>query len=692
MESSLQDIAYGEDVFNEKAMREYLAKDTVEALLHTMNDRAPLDPSIANEVAHALKQWAMMRGATHFTHWFQPLTGTTAEKHDAFFEPVGTAETIARFSGKNLIMGEPDASSFPSGGLRCTFEARGYTAWDVTSPAFVKRHPKGATLCIPTVFCSYTGEVLDKKTPLLRSMQAMDKAVRKLMNCFGEPESHAVITLGAEQEYFLVDKSLYLKRPDLMQCGRTLFGAPPARNQQLEDHYFGSIKPRVLTFMEEVERELWRLGIPAKTRHNEAAPAQFELAPMFEELNLAVDHNMLVMETLRNVADRHGLVCLLHEKPFAGVNGSGKHNNWSVAYNGKNLLDPGKNPQDNAIFLSVLASVIRAIDLHADMLRASTAHFGNDHRLGALEAPPAIISIFLGDELTEVINRIEQGESAASANGKVGKLRVGVDTLPPIPRDTSDRNRTSPFAFTGNKFEFRTPGSSQNCSGVCMALNTIVSESIDFLADEIAKLPTDASFHEGLEAIIQRIIREHGRVIFNGDGYSAAWVDEAKKRGLPNLRTVPEALAVLLEEKNLDLFAKRGVLHPTEMRSRYDVFCAEYARKVRLEGKVALETARNILEPAVMNELGSLAKILCDAKQAGLKAGLQSLTEKADCIGRGLDALHKGCEALERALAADEQEILRAMAALRAAADALETMSDDARWPLPKYRDLLQIH
>ncbi len=691
MESIPLDIAYGEDVFNEKAMREYLAKDTVEALLHTMNDHAPLDPSIANEVAHALKQWAMARGATHFTHWFQPLTGSTAEKHDAFFEPVGTAETIARFSGKNLIMGEPDASSFPSGGLRCTFEARGYTAWDVTSPAFVKRHSNGATLCIPTIFCSYTGEVLDKKTPLLRSMQSIDRSVRKLMACFGEPDGHAVITLGAEQEYFLVEKALYSKRPDLMQCGRTLFGAPPARNQQHEDHYFGSIKPRVLAFMEEVECELWRLGIPAKTRHNEAAPAQFELAPMFEELNLAVDHNMLVMETLRNVADRHGFVCLLHEKPFAGVNGSGKHNNWSVAYNGKNLLDPGKNPQDNAIFLSVLASVIRAIDLHADMLRASTAHYGNDHRLGALEAPPAIISIFLGDELTEVIHRIEQGESAANANGKVGKLRVGVDTLPPIPRDTSDRNRTSPFAFTGNKFEFRAPGSSQNCSGVCMALNTIVAESIEYIADEIAKLPKE-SFHEGLEGIIQRIIREHGRVIFNGDGYSSAWVEEAQKRGLPNLRTVPEALAVLLEEKNLALFETRGVLSPTEMRSRYDVFYAEYARKVRLEGKVALETARNIIEPAVVTELGALARVLCDTKQAGLTAGVKSLVEKAEQMGRGLDALHTGCADLERALAADEQAVLRAMAALRGAADALEAMSSDAQWPLPKYRDLLQVH
>ena len=682
-------IDYGADVFNESVMREYLAKDTVENLLHTINDHAPLDPSIANDVAHAMKQWAMARGATHFTHWFQPLTGSTAEKHDAFFEPTGVGKTIARFSGKNLIMGEPDASSFPSGGLRCTFEARGYTAWDVTSPAFIKRHANGATLCIPTVFCSYTGEVLDKKTPLLRSMQAMDKAVQKLMACFGETGGHAVCTLGPEQEYFLIDKKFYLERPDLIQCGRTLFGAPPARHKQLEDHYFGSIKPRIIAFMEDVEQELWRLGIPAKTRHNEVAPAQFELAPMFEELNLAVDHNMLTMEVLRNVAERHGLVCLLHEKPFAGVNGSGKHNNWSVAYNGKNLLDPGSNPQENAIFLAVLASVIRAIDLHADILRSATAGAGNDHRLGANEAPPSIISIFLGAELTSVIERIEKGASAKS--GKAQAMRIGVDTLPTISRDTTDRNRTSPFAFTGNKFEFRAPGSSQNCAGICMVLNTIVAESVSEIADAIAKLPK-SKFNEGLQKIIQAIIKDHKRVIFNGDGYSEAWVAEAEKRGLPNLRTTPEALKPMLDKRNLELFSKQGVLMPTEMESRYDVFMEEYTRKVVIEGRVALEMARSMIEPSATAEFGAVCKAVAEAKAAGIKHGIKGISDVAETLGKGLDEVHIQCAALEKALAKKPADILDAMGKLRKAVDKLEEDVDDARWPLPKYRDMLFVY
>ena len=686
------DIAYGSDVFNERAMREYLAKDTAEALLHTMRDHTPLDPSIANEVAHALKQWGMDRGATHFTHWFQPLTGSTAEKHDAFFEPAGMAETLARFSGKNLIMGEPDASSFPSGGLRRTFEARGYTAWDVTSPIFIKRHSNGATLCIPTVFCSYTGEVLDKKTPLLRSMQALDRAVRKLMACFGEPDGHVTVTLGAEQEYFLVDRELWLRRPDLVQCGRTLFGASPARTQQLEDHYFGSIKPRVLAFMEDVERELWRLGIPAKTRHNETAPAQFEMAPMFEELNLAVDHNMLIMETLRNVAERHGFVCLLHEKPYAGVNGSGKHNNWSVAYNGKNLLEPGGNPQENAIFLAVLASVIRAIDLHADILRATTATLGNESRLGALEAPPAIISIFVGDDLAKVLQRIEEGTASTAGDGKARKLRIGVDTLPPLPRDATDRNRTSPFAFTGNKFEFRAPGASQNCSGVCMVLNTIVAESMEVLAEAIGKVPK-RRFHEGLGKVLRAVLKDHKRVIFNGDGYSEEWVREAARRGLPNLRTVPEALEPQIAEQNLALFESQGVLLPTEMHSRHDVFVADFERKVRLEGKVALEIARGMIVPVVAHEVAGLAQALSTMEHVGLTAGSRCMRETAEALGAGLEALHERCATLETTLAGmDSRAIQSAMADLRTVVDGLETRVDDARWPLPKYRDLLAVH
>lgn len=689
MDNTTTDIEYGIDVFNECVMREYLAKDTVEKLLHSVNDHVPLDLSIANDVAHAMKQWAMARGATHFTHWFQPLTGSTAEKHDAFFEPTGVGRTIARFSGKNLIMGEPDASSFPSGGLRCTFEARGYTAWDVTSPAFIKRHANGATLCIPTVFCSYTGEVLDKKTPLLRSMQAMDKAVQKLMACFGEKGGHAVCTLGPEQEYFLIDKKFYLSRPDLIQCGRTLFGAPPARHQQLEDHYFGSIRPRIIAFMEDVEKELWKLGIPAKTRHNEVAPAQFELAPMFEELNLAVDHNMLIMETLRNVAERHGLVCLLHEKPFAGVNGSGKHNNWSVAYNGKNLLDPGSNPQENAIFLAVLASVIRAIDLHADILRSATAGAGNDHRLGANEAPPSIISMFLGEELTGVIERIEKGSAAKGA--KAATIRIGVDTLPTIPRDTTDRNRTSPFAFTGNKFEFRAPGSSQNCAGVCMVLNTIVADSMNTIADAISKLPK-AKFNDGLQKIIQAVIKDHKRVIFNGDGYSEAWVKEAAKRGLPNLRTTPDALKPMLDKKNLTLFSEQNVLMPTEMESRYDVFMEEYERKVMIEGKVALEIARSMIEPAATTEFGVVCKAVAAAKAAGVTAGTKSIKDVAATLGTGLDTLHDQCAALEKALTKKPADVLKALNALRATVDKLEEDVDAARWPLPKYRDMLFVY
>ena len=688
---SLEALKYGSDVFNEQAMREYLAKDTVEALLHTMRDRAPLDPSIANEVAHALKQWGMARGATHFTHWFQPLTGSTAEKHDAFYEPAGMAETIARFSGKNLIMGEPDASSFPSGGLRCTFEARGYTAWDVTSPAFIKRHSNGATLCIPTVFCSYTGEVLDKKTPLLRSMQAMDRATQKLMACFGEAEGHAAITLGAEQEYFLVDKALWAKRPDLMQCGRTLVGAPPARSQLSEDHYFGSIKPRVLAFMEEVEQELWRLGIPAKTRHNETAPAQFELAPMFEELNLAVDHNMLIMETLRNVAERHGLVCLLHEKPFAWVNGSGKHNNWSVAYKGRNLLDPGSNPRENAIFLAVLASVVRAVDLHADVLRAATASLGNDCRLGALEAPPAIVSIFLGDELTGVIRRLEQGRDEA-ARDQAEKLRIGVDTLPPIPRDTSDRNRTSPFAFTGNKFEFRAPGSSQNCSGVCMVLNTMVAESMEVLAAAIAKLPKKR-FHEGLERVLRAVFRDHGRVIFNGDGYSEAWVAEAKKRGLPNLRNTPEALACQITEKNFDLFAKMGVLTPAELRSRHDVFLAEYERKLGIEAKVMQEMVRGRIIPAIEAELRRLAETWQALGILKLGKSAEAMHARAEALDEKLQKVAEGSEALARAMAGKHPaDIVAQMQRLRHVVDCAEGLVSDDLWPMPKYRELLALN
>ena len=555
---------YGEDVFNIDAMREYLPKDVCEKLIATINEGAALDPSIAGDVALAMKKCAMDRGATHFTHWFQPLTGSSAEKHDSFLEPDG-CRAIMAFSGKNLIVGEPDASSFPSGGLRSTFEARGYTAWDPTSPAFLKRHGNGATLCIPTAFCSYTGEALDKKTPLLRSLQALSKSTRRLMTCFKAGPKKTTVTLGAEQEYFLIDKRFYLQRPDLYQAGRTLFGAAPAKHQQMDDHYFGSIPARILNFMNEVEIELWKLGIPAKTRHNEVAPAQFELAPMFEEVNLACDHNMQIMEVLRNVADKNGLVCLLHEKPFAGVNGSGKHNNWSVSYGKGNLLNPGKDPHQNAVFLTTLCAIIYAVDTHADLLRMTTAGAGNDHRLGANEAPPAIVSMFLGDQLMDVIEQIEQGVPKSSK--QAGALRIGADMLPALPRDATDRNRTSPFAFTGNKFEFRAPGSSQSCSEPNVVLNTIVAEAFDMISEQLEKLD-EKNFHTGLQKILQKIVKEHKRVIFNGNGYTDEWVAEAERRGLPNIRTSVEALKALTKEENIQLFEKYGVMNRREMESR----------------------------------------------------------------------------------------------------------------------------
>lgn len=681
---------YGEDVFSAAVIREYLPQATADKLLATIQDSFPLDPAIAGDVAHAMKEWAIARGATHFTHWFQPLTGGTAEKHDSFLEVLGIARAIFSFSGKNLIMGEPDASSFPSGGLRCTFEARGYTAWDPTSPAFIKRHGNGATLCIPTAFCSYNGEALDKKTPLLRSIQALKKSVRRLMKQFGQPEERVLITLGAEQEYFLIDKGFYLRRPDLVQTGRTLFGAPPPKHQQLEDHYFGAIRPRVLNFMTEVEQELWKLGIPARTRHNEVAPAQFELAPIFEEQNLAVDHNMLVMEVLRQVAERHGLVCLLHEKPFAGVNGSGKHNNWSVAYGPQNLLDPGNDPHQNAIFLTVLAAIVRAVDLHADILRSSTARVGNDHRLGANEAPPAIISIFLGEQLAEVISQIENG--SVKGTRSPGKMKIGVDALPPLPRDATDRNRTSPLAFTGNKFEFRAPGASQSCSAVNAILNTIVADSLDYIADQLEGT-APADFHAALQQVLRNLFRKHKKIIFNGDNYAAAWREqEAPARQLPNLSTTMLALQPMRDPKKQELFIRYGVFSPAEMNSRYEVSMEEYHRKIRIEGQIALEMARSLITPVVADEYSKLAAALRFAAQDNLQAGSDGLRQSAERLGRGLDALAAGCDTLEQALSGEHEGILAALDRLRQVVDRLETVVDDSRWPLPKYREMLFIY
>ena len=681
---------FGCDVFGERAIRKYLPKAVAEKLLATVNSGAPLDPAIAADVAHGMKEWAVDRGATHFTHWFMPLNGGTAEKHDAFLEPAPGGKAVFAFSGKNLVLGEPDASSFPTGGIRSTFEARGYTAWDPTSPAFIKRHSNGATLCIPTAFCSYGGEALDRKTPLLRSIQALKRATTRLMKCFGLPEEPVRVTLGAEQEYFLVDRAFYLLRPDLVQTGRTLFGAPPPKHQQLEDHYFGSIRPRIAKFMQEAEEELWRLGIPAKTRHNEVAPAQFELAPVFEELNLAVDHNMLVMEVLRQCAERNGLVCLLHEKPFAGVNGSGKHNNWSVSYGRRNLLDPGDDPEQNSIFLTVLCAVVRAIDLHADLLRTTTAGAGNDCRLGGNEAPPAVVSVFLGDQLGEVVSSLARGTRRGAR--KSGTLRVGVDTLPPLPRDAADRNRTSTFAFTGNKFEFRQPGSSQPCAAANMFLNVMVADSFDRFAEQLEAAPPE-KFNETLQALLRRVFRKHDRVIFNGDGYSAGWAAEAAGRGLPNLRSTPEAIAPLLNEANQALVARYGVLSKVEMDSRHEVALEEYRRKVGIEGGIALEIARSMILPVVVDAYSKAATTLGRAVSDGLVAGVKGLKAEAETLGRGLDDLSARCAALEKALAGGAaEEILAAMAAVRKTVDALEHQVDDAAWPLPKYREMLFLY
>ena len=684
--------SYGSDVFSEKAIRRHLPKPVAAKLLATMRKSTPLDPTIADAVAEGMKNWALEKGATHFTHWFQPLTGGTAEKHDAFLEPCGPAQAVQRFSGKNLIGGEADASSFPSGGLRSTFEARGYTAWDPTSPAFIKRHENGATLCIPTAFCSFTGETLDMKTPLLRSIQAVSRATERLMRMFGQKRAHVEVTLGAEQEYFLVDRSHYLRRPDLLQTGRTVFGAAPAKHQQLEDHYFGAIKPRVLKFMTDVERRLWQLGIPAKTRHNEVAPAQFELAPMFEDLNLAVDHNMMIMEVLRQTAEANDLVCLLHEKPFEGVNGSGKHCNWSIAYGGRNLLTPGADPRENAIFLTVLMAIIRAIEMHADILRMTTAGAGNDHRLGANEAPPAIISVFLGDELNDVLRQIESGRRGSDSSRRGQKLRVGVDTLPPLPKDTTDRNRTSPFAFTGNKFEFRAPGSSQNCAQSQMVLNTIVAESIDAICDRLDTM--NGPFNEKLQRLLQYEVKAHKRVIFSGDGYSEEWPREAARRGLPNLRDTPAALAPLKERRNVELFERYGVLSRSEMLSRWEIGMDDYRRRIRIEAGIALEIARSMVRPVVADEFSRLANALGQAKSDGLKVGIRGLTALSSKLGAGLDDLHVKCDRLERTITRDErpEKQLAAMDDLRKTVDRLEGLVDDSRWPLPKYREMLFVY
>ena len=681
---------YGADSFGLKTMEAYLSKPIYKRLRETIKLGVPLDQAVADDVAHAMKIWAMSRGATHYTHWFLPLTGSSAEKHDSFLEPTPDGNAIATFSGKNLILGEPDASSFPSGGLRSTFEARGYTAWDPTSPAFINRVGGVATLCIPTMFCSYTGEVLDKKTPLLRSIQVLSTQAKRLVKCF-DPNcnDHANVTLGAEQEYFLVDKNLYMLRPDLMQTGRTLFGAPPQKHQQLEDHYFGSIKPRIISFMHDVDKELWRIGIPAKTRHNEVAPAQFEIAPVFEELNLAIDHNMMVMEILRNTAEKHGLVCLLHEKPFAGINGSGKHNNWSISVGDRNLLNPGTNPHENALFLTTLCAVIKAVDEHSDLLRSATAGAGNDHRLGANEAPPAIISIFLGEQLSDIIEQLEAGEAKSSKNSKV--IKIGVDTLPPLPCDATDRNRTSPFAFTGNKFEFRMAGSSQSCASPNIVLNTIVADAFAEIAEQLEALPPE-KFHNGLQKILQGIVKKHKRIIFNGDGYKDEWKKEAAKRGLPNLPNTPAALKPFLDPKNIKLFEKYGVFNSKELKSRYEVFMEEYEKKIRIETSLALNMSKTIILPAAIKFLDQLAKT--SAEISSVKWGKNAaIDNQGKLVSNLISEISKANAKLEATIAKnDTQKSIVAMAELRKLVDSLEVEVDDVLWPLPKYSELLFVY
>ena len=687
---------FGSMVFNDAVMRERLPKETYRQVQATMEKGKRLDDDAARIVANAMKDWAIEKGATHFTHWFQPMTGITAEKHDSFISPTADGRIIMEFSGKELIKGEPDASSFPSGGLRATFEARGYTAWDPTSYAFIKDH----SLYIPTAFCSYGGEVLDKKTPLLRSMEALSAQAVRILRLFGDSTTKRVITtVGPEQEYFLVDKKLYDERPDLIYTGRTLFGARAPKGQELEDHYFGAIKPRIAAFMQELDEELWKLGVLAKTKHNEVAPAQHELAPIFSTTNVATDHNQLTMETMKNVALRHGLVCLLHEKPFAGVNGSGKHNNWSISTDtGKNLLEPGKLPQENAQFLLFLAAVIKGVDEYQDLLRISVASAGNDHRLGANEAPPAIISIFLGDELTAILHAIETG-TVYGGTLRVN-MEIGVNVLPSFTKDTTDRNRTSPFAFTGNKFEFRSLGSQLNIACPNIMLNTIIADELEQFADE---LEGKEDFNGALNALIKRVIKEHKRIIFNGDGYADAWKAEAAKRGLTNLPTTVDALPHYTDEKNVKLFTKHKIYTEVEMQSRQDIILETYEKTINIEALTASDMVKRDILPAVSSYVAELASgvatkkaisddIPCEAELDIIKrlSGLQ------DCAYKKLAALDNaiigvkevGEDPIEVATYYKDS-VITAMTELRAVVDEMETLVSSDYWPYPSYGDLM---
>ncbi|PWM61408.1 MAG: glutamine synthetase type III [Clostridia bacterium] len=686
---------FGSMVFNDTVMKERLPKETYRAMQNAIRDGRRLDASVANVVANAMKDWAIEKGATHFTHWFQPMTGITAEKHDSFISPIKGGHVIMEFSGKELVRGEPDASSFPSGGLRATFEARGYTAWDPTSYAFIKDN----TLCIPTAFCSYGGEVLDKKTPLLRSMQAVSRQAMRVLKLFGNADVTSVnVTVGPEQEYFLVDKELFSRRKDLLYTGRTLFGTMPPKGQELEDHYFGAIKPRIAAFMQDLDTELWKLGVLAKTEHNEVAPAQHELAPIFTTANIAADHNQITMEVMQKLAKKHGLVCLLHEKPFEGVNGSGKHNNWSLCTNtGVNLLEPGDTPYENAQFLLFLCAVIKAVDEYQDLLRISVASAGNDHRLGANEAPPAIISMFLGDELEGVLDAIE-ADAVYDAKEQV-QMKIGVHVLPRFPKDTTDRNRTSPFAFTGNKFEFRTLGSSASISDANVVTNTAVAEALKQYADALEAAP---DFAAALHDLIRDTIKKHKRIIFNGNGYDDAWVAEAERRGLSNLRTTPDALKHFLDEKNVALFTSHRVLTEAEMKARHEIMLESYCKIINIEALTMLDMAKKDILPAVTAYAGELASAAA-AKRSVFAAVDCTFEEQTVTTLSGLsaklygetlslsDALAKAAKAANPAAVADcyKNDVIGAMAALRATADALESITAANRWPFPTYGELL---
>ena len=684
---------YGSKVFNEHVMKERLPSATYKSLKNTLHKGAPLDIEVANVVASVMKRWAMELGATHYTHWFQPLTGITSEKHDGFVSPVGDGTAIMEFSGKELVRGEPDASSFPSGGLRATCEARGYTAWDPTSYAFVKDD----VLCIPTAFVSYTGEALDKKTPLLRSMNALSNQAIRILKLFGKDVDYVSTTVGPEQEYFLIKKEDYEARQDLILTGRTLFGAPSAKGQELEEHYFGVIRPEVSAFMKELDEELWKLGVPAKTKHNEVAPCQHELAPIFDTTNVAIDHNLLTMEMMRKIAPKYGLVCLQHEKPFEGVNGSGKHNNWSMSTTHENLLDPGDTPMENLQFLIFLAAVIKAVDEYADLLRTSVATPGNDHRLGANEAPPAIISIFVGEELEAVIDAIAS-DSPYAGPVKM-KMDLGVDVLPKFSKDTTDRNRTSPFAFTGNKFEFRMPGSAENLSDCNTILNTAVAKELKGYADE---LEGAEDFTSAAIALIKRTIRDHRRVIFNGNGYTAEWEEEAAKRGLPNKKNTPAALPALIAPKNIQLMEEFGVLTKVEMESRYEVEMEHYSKIINIEALTMLEMARKQLLPAVNSYMSELANTaaskLAVSENISVRSETKTLTKlsaDADAMSDAIDTLQDAVDATkalpseaDKAVAFHDN-VLPAMDALRAAADDAETICGEDYWPLPSYSKML---